>query len=107
MYRIIFNNQSKVYELYARHVYQSDMFAFLEVRDIVFGEQSQLVVNPGEEQLKSQFSGVKRTYIPIHSVVRVDEVEKEGAAKVHSTSEKGVVTPFPMPYQPPGEIGKE
>ncbi len=108
MYRVIFNNQSKVYELYARHVYQSDMFAFLEVRDIVFGEQSQLVVNPGEEQLKSQFSGVKRTYIPIHSVVRVDEVEKEGAAKVHSVNEKGVVTPFPMPYQPPpGEIGKE
>ena len=53
------------------------MFAFLEVRDIVFGEQSKMVVNPGEEQLKSQFGGVSRTYIPIHSVVRVDEVEKE------------------------------
>ena len=100
MYRIIFNNQSKVYELYARHISQSDMFAFLEVRDIVFGEQSKLVVNPGEEQLKSQFSGVSRTYIPIHSVVRVDEVEKEGSAKVHPIGEKGVVTPFPMPFKP-------
>ncbi len=101
MYRIIFHNQAKVYELYARHVLQSDMYAFVEVADIVFGEQSQLVVNPGEEQLKSQFEGVSRTYIPIHSVIRVDEVEKEGAAKVHSPGEKGVVTPFPMHYKPP------
>ena len=101
MYRVIFHNQSKVYELYARHVLQSDMYAFVEVSDIVFGEQSQLVVNPGEEQLKSQFEGVSRTYIPIHSVIRVDEVEKEGTAKVLAAGEKGVVTPFPVHYKAP------
>lgn len=101
MYRILFHNQSKVYELFARHVGQSDMFAFLEIQDIVFGERSQLVVNPGEEQLKSQFEGVNRTYIPIHSVVRIDEVEKEGSAKIHATGEKGIITPFPMPFKPP------
>ncbi len=101
MYRVIFHNQSKVYELYARRVLQSDMYAFVEVADIVFGEQSQLVVNPGEEQLKSQFDGVSRTYIPIHSVIRVDEVEKEGTAKVLTPGEKGVVTPFPIHYSPP------
>ncbi len=106
MYRIVFHNQSKVYELYARQVLQSDMYAFVEVADIVFGERSQLVVNPGEEQLKNQFEGVSRTYIPIHSVIRVDEVEKEGAAKVHA-GEKGVVTPFPMHYKPPGEISSD
>jgi len=107
MYRIIFQNQAKVYELYARHVLQSDMYAFVEVSDIVFGEQSQLVVNPGEEQLKSHFEGVRRTYIPIHSIIRVDEVEKEGAAKVHSSDEKGVVTPFPIHYNPPEGISSD
>lgn len=102
VYRVIFQDQSKVYELYARAVSQSEMYAFLEVKDIVFGEQSQLVVNPGEEQLKNQFQGVSRTYIPIHSVVRVDEVEKEGTAKVVAVSESGVVTPFPTtPFVPP------
>lgn len=101
MYRVVFHNQSKIYELYARNVHQSDMYAFIEVDDIFFGEQSQLVVNPGEEQLKTQFEGVKRTYIPIHSVIRVDEVDKEGAAKVHTSGEKGVVTPFPLHYRPP------
>ena len=103
MYRVIFHNQSKVYELYARHVGQSDIFAFLEVQDIVFGEQSKLVVNPGEEQLKSQFEGVNRTYIPIHSVIRIDEVEKEGSARIHAVGEKGVVTPFPLAYSAPPE----
>ena len=103
MYRIVFHNQSKVYELYARQVLQSDMYAFIEIADLVFGEQSKLVVNPGEEQLKSQFGGVSRTFIPIHSVIRIDEVEKEGAAKVHLTDEKGVVTPFPVHYKPPPE----
>ncbi len=100
-YRIIFQSASKVYELYARSVSQSDMYAFLEVRDLVFGEQSKLVVNPGEEQLRTQFEGVNCTYIPIHSVVRVDEVEKEGFAKVVSSLEKGTVSNFPIPFTPP------
>ncbi len=102
MYRVLFHNQGKVYELYARNVYQSDMYAFLEVENLVFGDSSKLVVNPGEEQLKNQFGGVSRTYIPIHSVVRVDVVEKEGPAKMHSVDGKGVITPFPLPYKSPG-----
>ena len=59
MYRVIFHNQGKIYELYARNVCQSDMFAFLEVENLVFGDSSKLVVNPGEEALKSQFEGVR------------------------------------------------
>lgn len=106
MYRVIFQGQSKQYELYARHVSQSDMYAFLEVREIVFGENSKIVVNPGEEQLKSQFEGVSRTFIPMHTVVRVDEVEKEGSAKIIPVEEGGVVTPFPLPFKhPEGKSG--
>ncbi len=102
IYRIIFHNQGNVYELYAHDVNQGGMFAFVEVADIIFGERSKLVVDPSEEQLKSQFAGVKRTYIPLHSVVRIDEVDKEGKNKILSTGEdKGNVTPFPIPVTPP------
>ncbi len=102
VYRIIFHNQGNVYELYAHEVNQGGMFAFVEVGEIIFGERSKLVVDPSEEQLKSQFAGVKRTYIPLHSVVRIDEVEKEGKNKILSTGEdKGKVTPFPIPMTPP------
>lgn len=108
IYRVIFHNQGNVYELYAREVGQSTMYAFVEIADIIFGERSKLVVDPSEEQLKAQFSGVKRTYIPLHSIVRIDEVEKEGQAKILATGQdKGKVTPFPMPLMtPPGGKGE-
>lgn len=106
IYRIIFHNQGNVIELYARKVSQTGLYAFVEVDDLIFGERSQLVVDPSEEQLKQQFAGVKRTYLPLHSVVRIDEVEKEGSARILSSGDdkSGKVTPFPM-HLPPGHRG--
>ena len=80
IFRVVFHSQGNVYELYAREVSQGAMYAFVEVGDIIFGERSKLVVDPSEEKLKSEFSEVKRTYIPLHAVIRIDEVEKEGKA---------------------------
>ena len=100
-----FHNQGKLYELYAREVTQSTMYAFVEIADIIFGEKSQLVVDPSEERLKQEFSSVKRTYIPLHAIVRIDEVDKEGVNKIienGGSSEGGNVAPFPMPPIPRG-----
>lgn len=94
VYRITFTNQENTYEIYARHVGESDMFGFLEIEEFVFGETTQLLIDPSEERLKTEFSGVKRTYVPMHAVIRIDEVEKEGVAKIHD--KKGTnVTAFP------------
>ncbi len=102
VYRVIFHNQGNVYELYARKVSQSNLYAFVEVEGIIFGERSELLVNPSEEKLKSEFSGVKCTYIPLQAIVRIDEVEKEGENKIISNDGgTGNVTPFPMPLTPP------
>ena len=103
IYRVIFHNQGNVIELYAHEVSQNGLYAFVEIGDIIFGERSKLVVDPSEEQLKSQFSGVKRTWLPLHAVVRIDEVEKEGKNKILSTSDDktGKITPFPIPMTPP------
>jgi hypothetical protein len=103
IYRVIFHNQGNIIELYAHEVSQNSLYAFVEVGDIIFGERSKLVVDPSEEQLKSQFSGVKRTYLPLHAVVRIDEVEKEGKNKILSSSDEktGKITPFPIPMAPP------
>lgn len=103
IYRVIFHNQGNIIELYAHEVSQNGLYAFVEVGDIIFGERSKLVVDPSEEQLKSQFSGVKRTYLPLHAVVRIDEVEKEGKNKIISSSDEksNKITPFPIPMAPP------
>ena len=105
VYKIQFHNQGKLYELYAREVTQSMMYAFVEVADIIFGEKSQLVVDPSEERLKQEFSAVKRTYIPLHAVVRIDEVDKEGVNKIIEDGgdrDSGNIAPFPMPPLPRG-----
>lgn len=97
IYRVVFVNQAQIYEIYAREIYQSDLYGFVEIEDLIFGERSQLVVDPGEEKLKSEFHGVPRSYIPIHSIIRIDEVEKEGIAKVREVGAvgSGKVANFP------------
>lgn len=103
VYRVLFRNQENLYELYARKVGQGTLFAFVEVEEILFGNRGGVLVDPSEERLKSEFAGVKRTYIPLQAVVRIDEVEKEGANKIVALAgSQGNVTHFPMP---PGSIG--
>jgi hypothetical protein len=82
VYKIIFTNQGKVFEIYARRVQSGEMYGFVEVEGILFGEKSTLVVDPSEEQLKTEFNGVNRTFIPFNAVVRIDEVEREGKGKI-------------------------
>lgn len=96
-YRITFHNQGKVYEIYARDVHQSGLFGFIEVEKIVFGEKSAVLVDPSEEHLKSEFAGVSRTYIPMHAVIRIDEVEKSGHSKITISDAKSEkIAPFPV-----------
>lgn len=105
-YRITFHNQGKIYEIYALNVHQSGLFGFIEVENIVFGEKTAVVVDPSEENLKSEFEGVQRTYLPMHSVIRIDEVEKSGQGKITDSKEgDSKVTPFPVftPGQTPPE----
>jgi hypothetical protein len=95
IYKVLFHNQGQVYEVYAHSIYQSDLYGFIEVEDYIFGKQGQMVIDPGEEKLRSEFEGVQRSFIPMQNVIRIDEVEKEGVAKI--LDGKGdKVTPFPV-----------
>ena len=101
IYKVIFMNQGQVYEIYARSVSHGALFGFVEVAELTFDERSSVVVDPGQEKIKSEFAGVKRTYLPMHSILRVDEVDKQGTSKV-SKIEGGNVTQFPIPVYTPG-----
>ena len=84
IYRIFFTSQGKAYELYARKVQPGELMGFVEIEELVFGEKSSIVVDPSEDALRKEFSGVRRLHLPFHAIVRIDEVEKEGAGKVLS-----------------------
>jgi hypothetical protein len=107
IFKIMFVNQGKVYEVYARKVGQGRLFGFIEVEELVFGERSTVVLDPGEERIKSEFTGVKCTMLPMHSILRIDEVKKQGQAKVSALEGGSNVAQFPMSlYQPTGEPKK-
>jgi hypothetical protein len=100
IFKIIFVNQGKVYEIYARKVSHGTLFGFVEIEELVFGERPSVVLDPGEERLKSEFADVKCTYLPLQSVIRIDEVRKQGVSKIVAL-EGGNVAQFPVPFLPP------
>ena len=98
IYKIVFVQLGEIYEVYAEAIYQSDMYGFIEVEEYIFDQKSQIVVDTSEEKLKNEFKGVQRSYIPINSIVRIDEVNETGEAKIKEN--KGQVSPFPLNIQP-------
>ena len=101
LYRVVFMSQGQVYEIYAREVGHGSLFGFVEVEQLVFGERTTVVVDPSEEKIKSEFKHVIRTYLPMHSIIRIDEVEKQGKSKISKL--EGNVAQFPMPIYTPGD----
>ena len=93
IYKITFLNKGKVYEVFVKQVYQSDLYGFVEVEDYVFDEKKQVVVDPTEEKLKSEFTGVKRSFIPMQAIIRIDEVEKSGVCKISNGDN---IAPLPV-----------
>jgi len=96
LYKVSYYNQDKVYELFAKKVYESDLYGFLVIEDVVFGSQSDVVIDPSEEKLKAEFESVMRSFIPFHNIIRIDEVEKQGVCKIKdSKGSSGNISSFP------------
>jgi len=98
VYKIIFMQLGEVYEVFAKQIFQSDMYGFIEVGNYIFNKDKQLVVDPSSEKLKNEFSDVQRSYIPMNAIIRIDEVKETGEAKIKEN--KGQVSPFPLNIQP-------
>jgi hypothetical protein len=96
IFRIAFINQGKVYQLHAETVRQGELYGFVEISNLLFGEHTSVVIDPAEERLKDEFGGVSRILIPIHAVIRIDEVEKRGQNKILDMEAGSNVTPFPL-----------
>ena len=98
VYKIIFIQLGEIYEVFAKQIYQSDMYGFIEVEEYIFNKDKQLVVDPASEKLKKEFAQVERSYIPINAILRIDEVRETGEAKIKENKDR--VSPFPLNIQP-------
>jgi len=99
IYRINFVQKGAKYEIYARHISHGSLLGFLEVEDIIFGETSSVVVDPSEERLRQEFKDVTCTFLPLHTINRIDEVEKVGRVKITEFKDENNLVPFPI-FQP-------
>lgn len=109
IYRVRFLNQNSVCEIYARSIAESELFGFIEVEQLIFGEATSIVVDPAEEKLKTEFADVSCVYIPMHTIIRIDVVQKEGACKViplSSEQSKNNISTFPHITSPFGSFAQ-
>ncbi len=98
IFRISFHHDDKIYQLHAKCVDCSDLYGFIEVEELIFDERAGVVIDPSEEKLKSEFSGVSRLFLPLHAVIRIDEMEHKGKNKIlDKDGHKTNITPFPLP----------
>ncbi|MCU7959797.1 MAG: DUF1820 family protein [gamma proteobacterium symbiont of Bathyaustriella thionipta] len=95
LFRVAFHNYDKIYELFAERVAQAEIYGLIEISGLRFGEQSLLVVDPAEEKLRAEFEAVESFMIPLQAVIRIDQVEKTGVAKILPADESNI-RPFPV-----------
>ena len=105
LYRVLFINQDKMYEIYAKSVFQGDLYGFVIIEELVFNTKTTVVDDPAEEKLKSEFDGVKQTILPMHSIVRIDAVEQQGTAKIRELDGNTVTPSRSTVYTPGGGDG--
>ncbi len=96
LYKIVFLNNGKVYELYSEGVASSGLWGFVEVSDLVFESSDGLVVDPTEEKMRQEFEHASVLHLPIQSVLRVEEVKQRGQCLIRDRESGEKVTPFPV-----------
>jgi hypothetical protein len=97
LFKVVFLNHGKIYEIYAKKVHASELYGFVQVSDLVFEAQSSVLVDPSEEKLHDEFKKTRHLHLPMHAVIRVEEVEERGLAVIRDAQTGEKITPFPMP----------
>lgn len=70
---------------------------------------TKVVIDPSQERLEREFDGVRRTHVPLHAIVRIDEVKKEGVGRISTPKggDSGNVRPFPTILPSGGDNPRE
>ncbi|WWO96009.1 MAG: DUF1820 family protein [Candidatus Dasytiphilus stammeri] len=94
VYRIQFMNNSKNYQLYVRELANSSLFGFIEIGNFVFTTPSSVLVDPGAEKIKSEFTNVTRSYIPVQAIIRIDMVTEKSSKRIPHRGDNVTILPF-------------
>ncbi|MDT8449472.1 MAG: DUF1820 family protein [Wenzhouxiangellaceae bacterium] len=96
MYKLVFFNHGKVYELFAERVDSSHLYGFVQASGLVFEPESRVVVDPTEERLRAEFADTESLLLPMQSVIRIEKVKKRGPCVIRDRKSGEKVTPLPL-----------
>jgi len=96
LYRVAFHNHGRVYEVYCSSVSTSALWGFLEIAGMVFDSGDAVVIDPTEEKIREEFADVEVLHVPLHGVLRVEQVRRKGKAMIRDRESGEKVTPFPL-----------
>lgn len=94
LYRVVLQSQNEHCELYAVRVAQGHLPAFLEIEQIVFPDRAPgHGANAAQERLRGALAAVKRCYIPLTHIVRIDEIAYAALTDVRGDGRADTVGP--------------
>ncbi|MGE4266146.1 MAG: DUF1820 family protein [Deferribacterales bacterium] len=75
LYKVVFiDEDKKVQTIHASYLNPSSFLGLIEISDIVFIGQSDIIISPDDGKLKEVFKNVERSYIPLNYIIRIDEI---------------------------------
>jgi hypothetical protein len=102
LYRVVFTQEDKIYEVYAQSLSEESLMGFIEIEEFVLDAESTSPTQEStEDYLKSEFAGVKRSYIPMHMILRIDEMEVQGVKVEKNPSNQDNIHQFPSKHKKP------
>jgi hypothetical protein len=75
IYKVQFIDENKKNKtIYAHKVNPSSFLGLIEISGIAFLGTSDILINPDDEKIRKEFKNVEKTYLPINSIIRIDEI---------------------------------
>ena len=102
LYKVVFLNHGKIYELYARSIGSSELWGFTCVSDLEFAARDGMLVDPTEERLRDEFANTRALHLPMQSIVRIEEVATRGPAAIRDGQSGEKIVTLPLPPQRSG-----
>ena len=98
LFKVAFHSNGKVYELFAKAVDASLLPGFVVVSELVFEARGSIVLDPAEEKLRDEFADVTNLHLPMHTIIRIEEVSRRGTARIRDSKTGENITNFPGTY---------
>ena len=81
LYRVHFKWKNKEIQLTAKDLDLTHPY-FVSIKNLVFTEGNRLIINPSQEDIKSDFSRSDHLMIPFQSVILIEELREEHRGRV-------------------------